>query len=197
MNLSLEHSTKKRDVRPARRATGVRSAEQRAFPRFRGAGALLATAMLLLAMAPFQHAANAGSSRQWNAQWAHISSTLVASLGATDETTARVQGEQLLRWMQSRAASFGNPQTLSAVQVAALLDEWTQTQRGQIVVKQLAPTSQTRQSSTRLYASSFALPLSNAQNVSLPMKSQRLSQFSLSSHAAAKLSGVRTNRSHE
>ena len=197
MNLSLEHSTKKQNARPARRAASVHSREQRAFSRFRGASALLATAMLLLAFAPFQNAANANSCRQWNAQWAHISSTLVASLGATDETTARVQGEQLFRWMQSRAASFENPQTLSARQVAALLDEWQTAQRGQIVVKQLATTSQIRQSSTRLCASSLAIPLSLAQTVSLPMKSQRLSQLSFSSHAAAKLSGVRTHRNHE
>lgn len=163
----------------------------------RGASALLATAMLLLAFAPFQNAANADSSKQWNAQWAHISSTLVASLGATDQTTARVQGEQLFRWMQSRAASFENPQSLSVGQVAALLDEWQQTQRGQIVVTKLAPTAKQRQSSTRLCASSFALPLLNAPTSALPIKSQRLAQLSRSSHLAAKLSGVRTNRSHE
>lgn len=163
----------------------------------RGAGALLATAMLLLAFAPFQNAANADSLKQLNAQWAHISSTLVASLGATDETTARAQSEQLFRWVQSRAASFENPQTLSAGQVAALLNEWQQTQRGQIVFKTPAPMPQQRQSSTRLCASSFALPLSHTQAASLPLKSQRLPQLSLSSHAAAKLSGVRTNRNHE
>jgi len=171
------------------------SSSTRLWPR--GAGALLATAMLLLAFAPFQNAASADSLKQWNAQWAHISSTLVASLGASDETTARVQSEQLLCWMQSRAASFENPQTLSAGQVAALLDEWKQTQRGQIVFKTPAPMPQQRQSSTRLCASSFALPLSQTQIASLPIESQRLSQLSLSSHAAAKLSGVRTNRNHE
>lgn len=172
------------------------SSSTRLWPR--GAGALLATAMLLLAFAPFQNAANADSLKQLNAQWAHISSTLVASLGATDETTARAQSEQLFRWVQSRAASFENPQTLSAGQVAALLDEWQQTQRGQIVVQKLVPTKSPPQSSTRLCASTlFALPRTNAQSVSLPMKSQRLSQLSFSPHTAAKLSGVRTNRNHE
>lgn len=171
------------------------SSSTRLWPR--GAGALLATAMLLLAFAPFQNAANADSLKQLNAQWAHISSTLVASLGATDETTARAQSEQLLRWMQSRTASFENPQTLSVGQVAALLDEWKQTQRGQIVFKTVAPMLQQRQSSTRLCASSLALALSSAQIVSLPVKLQRLSQLSFTPHAAAKLSGVRTNRRHE
>ncbi len=175
--------------------SSTRNSTRSSWPR--GASALLATAMLLLAFAPFQSAANADSLKQWNVQWAHISSTLVSSLGATDEVQSRAQGEQLFRWMQSRAASFENPQTLSVTQVAALLDEWQQTQRGQIVVTKFASTTRQRQSSIRYGASSVALLPANAQSVSLPLKSQRLAQLSLSSHAAAKLSGVRTNRRHE
>lgn len=175
--------------------SSTRTTNTRLWPR--GAGALLATAMLLLAFAPFQNAANADSLKQWNAQWAHISSTLVSSLGATDEVQSRAQGEQLFRWMQSHVASFENPQTLSAQQVAALLDEWQQTQRGQIIVTQFAPNTRQRQSSTRYCASPFALLPSNAQTLSLSLKSQHLAQLSLSPHAAAKLSGVRTNRRHE
>lgn len=180
----------------------VRSVARQSWPR--GAGALLATAMLLLAFAPFQ-SANADSLKQLNAQWAHISSSLVSGLAATDDVQNRAQGEQLWRWMQTRVASLDNSQSLSPRQVASLLDEWQQSQmgssqRGKIgvakVTFQSTSTQKQRQLSTRLCATTFLAPLSSPQTITPTFDSQRLA-FTFSSHAAAKLSGVRTNRRHE
>ncbi len=168
-------------------------APQHRAARFRGASALLATAMLLLAFAPFQ-SANADSLKSFNAQWAQVSSSLVSSLGATDEATARVQSEQLFLWMQTRVASFENPQGLSVGQFVALLDEWRQTERGKISVPQIHAKTKQPQSSTRLRASSF-LELAFAPQIAT-FNPRSHAPFS-SSHAAAKLSGVRTNRRHE
>lgn len=184
----------RRDKLVSSTTSSTRNSNVRSWPR--GASALLATAMLLLAFAPFQSAANADSLKQLNAQWAHVSSALVSSLGATDEATSRVQSEQLFLWMQTRAATFENPQNLSAVQVAALLDEWQVAQRGKISVQKVAVNAKQRQSSTRLCATSF-LQFAFAPQITATFSSPRLTRASLPLHAAAKLSGVRTNRRHE
>ena len=157
-----------------------------------GAGALLATAMLLLSFAQANAAQPQQNLREWNARWAVLSATFGETLGATDEAQTRVQGEQLWRWMQSRVAA-DNSRNFSPLQVARWLGEW-QTHGVQSVKLQAHnDTSSTRSS----YVLASQLP-------QFPMPQTAPRTFvasnlvvSLPSHHAAKLSGVRSNRSHE
>lgn len=186
----------RRDKLVSSTTSSTRNSMRSSWPR--GASALLATAMLLLAMAPFQNAANADSLREVSRQqWATISSSLVCALGATDEITARAQGEQLFRWMQSRVA--GAPtQNLSAGQVARWLHQW----QTQVAPKSGVQTPRIRAtngiSSTRcsLLLVSQLPKFSFSQRENVGFSTRRFARF-LPHHAAAKLSGVRTNRRHE
>lgn len=159
-----------------------------------GASALLATAMLLLS---FAHCANATQPtqnlREWNARWAVLSATLGDTFGGASEAQTRVQGEQLWRWMQSRVA-VENTQNLSPQQVARWLHEY-QTQSG-IQTPQIKATNEA--SSTRFpQVLASQLPQFPQPQTSRATFATRDFVASLSPHAVAKLSGVRTNRSHE
>ncbi len=156
-----------------------------------GASALLATAILLLAFAPFAHAAQpAQNLRAWNASWAVLSATF----GDTDEAQTRVQGEQLWRWMQVRTASFSRPENLTPAQVAQLIRQW-QVERG-IEAPQMAK-AKAHTSSTRYIVLASQLPLFPRPQIAPPTFAARPIVVSLPSHHAAKMSGVRSNRSHE
>jgi hypothetical protein len=118
-------------------------------PLSRGASALLATAMLLLALAPMARAAV-------------VSQTFVSQVYALPTTFAatplssasNVQAQQFVQWLRTHVTDSAQTRTWTQTEVAALLREWQVSQRGAVSSPQLCSsqlqTRQQAQSSTRL-----------------------------------------------